>query len=654
MTRLRLLEKALLSGIWTGFGLLLLTPFVITSQTIFPFVVGKAVYARTLIALLSGFWVLLALGRPAYRPPRSWLLLLLGVSLGVATLAACFGVSVQRSFWSTYERMQGVGDLAHWFVLAVVLVAVVRTVRGWCVLLNLHLGVSLMMALLALAQYYAVDLPFFDYQPTEGRRVGVDWAGRVFATFGNPTYLGTYMFVNVTLALGFLTRSFILAVRPALPASGGNRGAGRWQQWTSPRTEKPALPLLWSARCFWGGVALLDLWVLGLSGARGATLGLVIGLGFSGAVALFLTRTRRARLVVVGLMGVLGGVLMLIALLFFRPAALPFDTGFFQPFTPRPSTSLPDVALPNVHSRLATWEAGFKGFLDKPLLGWGPENYISLFGRHASGVGGRMTPPDSPHSKLIEELATKGLVGLLSYLTLWALTFFVVARAVTRMDARGRVLMLCVGAALMGYFVQSQFSFDTATSSLQYTLLLAFVANLERGGGKTAPACRPEARLQHIGMRLVIVVGVLALVGMSLRANQAIYSAASATRKMVASDSTFSQSIAFFKQAASDFTPLANYPRLLLFENMARLWPRLAIFSRAEILALMDTEAAAALRSEPENWRLYVALARLYRASADTIPTYEDAARRYHKKALELAPQRRETVALPPRSSQPN
>ena len=52
----------------------------------------------------------LAVAHPAWRPPRSWLLAVLAAGLGVSVLSACFGVSVQRSLWSTYLRMQGVVD----------------------------------------------------------------------------------------------------------------------------------------------------------------------------------------------------------------------------------------------------------------------------------------------------------------------------------------------------------------------------------------------------------------------------------------------------------------------------------------------------------------------------------------------------------------
>ena len=68
--------------------------------------------------------------------------------MAVALLAGLFGVSFIRSIWSTYERMQGIVDLAHWLAFAVVLVSTLRTAANWRTLLNVNLAVSLFLALL--------------------------------------------------------------------------------------------------------------------------------------------------------------------------------------------------------------------------------------------------------------------------------------------------------------------------------------------------------------------------------------------------------------------------------------------------------------------------------------------------------------------------
>ena len=644
MPQLRLLEKILLYGIWTGFALILLTPFVVTPQTIFPYVVGKALYSRVIIEIVFGFWTLLAFLRPAFRPPRSRLLILFAIILGVTTLAAFYGVSVQRSFWSSYERMQGVVDLIHWFLFTVVLVSTVRTVRDWRILLNFNLGFSLMMALLAVGQkYYFSDAPFLIW---DLQRVGT--------TLGNPIYLGMYVMVNIVVALGFLAQSFIPVATPAASPPSESMGERRRKR---NRMSPPAVTLarlrLHIRRIFWVSVVLIDLWALGLTASRGPLAGLVTAVGFLAVLSIVLGNTRIARVATVGLTSLLGAGFLLTLLLSFRPSLFPPDTVFSSLFSNRSS---------GVWERLAGWQVGLKGFADKPMLGWGPENYIVISGRYAAGLSGHMPLFDNAHNKLVEELTTKGLFGLLSYLSLWTFTFCVVARAARGMDFRERILTLFVGAALAGHFVQNQFALSSSTGSLQYILLLAFVANLERA---PAPAGRRWVRLRHIFehfaptdlfrhnvARAVIAAGTIALVGASLLANHAIYSAASAIIRMDVADVANSpDQLRGAFQRATDFKPLANDPRLLLFEKVTERWDVLRAKSSTEaeqMLALVNAEAVAALEDEPENWQIYVSLAKLYRVVSASAPEYEDVARRYLEKSLELAPRRIEALELVP------
>ena len=657
MIRLRVLERILLYGIWAGFFLILLTPLVVTPQTVFPYVVGKALYSRSVIEIVFALWILLALFGPSYRPPRSWLLLLLAVSLGVSVLAAYSGVSPERSLWSTYERMQGVVDMAHWFVLAVVLASTVRSIRSWCILLNLNLSVSLMIALLVIGQYHSVNMPAFSdlLVSLDGLRPGVDLHGRAFATFGSANYLGVYMTVNSTVALGFLIRSFIPVSppHPSPPPRGMRRrrhGRISPRKKTSPPTGKSDLFGPWLGRLFWGGTALLDLWVIRLSGTRGALLGLVVSIGFVVVLYLWLRRSRIARLVSLGSMGLLAGAVMLSATLFFRPDALPFDASFLSTLAGRQGPAAIESARRSVQARTAVLKTAFQGFADRPILGWGPENFIVVFGRyvpHESELDhGKMAVHDYAHSKLAEELVTKGLIGLLIYLSIWALTFRVVVRTARRMDSRGRALVLFAGAALMGTFVQSQFLFDTAAGSLQYVLLLALVVHLEAMRREATPVQGQGTHLRRIGVRAVMATGAMILVGAGLLANHATYSAASDIIRAARQTNTPEQIRDYLREAIAGFTPLASVPRLMLFRATRLHWPALRSRSPAEVqraFALIDAEAAAAIESEPENWRIHEELVRFYRRVARGHPEYQAAARHHLERLSELAPNRAPT-----------
>lgn len=89
------------------------------------------------------------------------------------------------------------------------------------------------------------------------------------------------------------------------------------------------------------------------------------------------------------------------------------------------------------------------------------------------------------------------------------------------------------------------------------------------------------------------------------------------------------------------FEPLANGPRVILFNNVAANWPVLAAHHEELARRLMrwtGEEEAAALAAEPESWVIHHALARMYRAMAQTHPEYDAAARRHYAVSLALAP----------------
>ena len=106
-------DLALLWAIRFGLLALLLTPLIVSPSTAFPFIVGKALFARTVIEIVLALWLMLLIRRPEYRPVASTLVVLFGLFLLGALISGLFGVSPQRSIWSNYQRMTGVFDLAH-------------------------------------------------------------------------------------------------------------------------------------------------------------------------------------------------------------------------------------------------------------------------------------------------------------------------------------------------------------------------------------------------------------------------------------------------------------------------------------------------------------------------------------------------------------
>ena len=84
---MRFIETALRFGIMVSIFLLLLMPFIVSKDTIFPYTIGKALYSRSLIEVSVGMWLLLIWVSPKHIPPKSFVLWSLLACLVVAIFA---------------------------------------------------------------------------------------------------------------------------------------------------------------------------------------------------------------------------------------------------------------------------------------------------------------------------------------------------------------------------------------------------------------------------------------------------------------------------------------------------------------------------------------------------------------------------------------
>ncbi len=616
-------ERVLRFALFGALGMLLLTPLIVTPGTVYPFVVGKALWSRSLIEVAFALWAVLALMHPGYRPPRSWLLALLVTGYCVSLLSAGFGVSPRHSLWSDYERMQGLVDRAHWVALAVVLASVLHTPRTWRALLQANLAAGTAVACIVIARALDIGVPYFGAMPESSPT-------RLGGPFGNSGYLSIYMLINLVLATGFAARAWATVAPPGDPA--GRRGA----------------VLLWAM------MAAVHLAGFMLAGSVGGFAGLIAATVFAALGFAWLCRGR-GRLVAVALLAVVVTVCTVLGARFVDPGraatvALDRDAVAWPGGGALRYVGGVHLQRPSVQSRLAAWEAGLAGFTERPLLGWGPGNYATVFGLFGSGYAATAEPHDRAHSVLIELATTTGAPGLAAWLALWGGALAVLVLAARRAPPPERALTMFAAAALAGHLVQIQFLFETVAGTLVSTLLLAFAARLEPGTLPPArwrhfpvllaPVFGPRARavFRRPGARAAVGAAAVVLAVAGLVINGAILTAAD--RRYTAPGSLPTAVVADGIEA---FPPLAVVYRKYLFGALTRNWHSLREQDPEQadrLLRLADREAAAAVEREPWNWRIAHLLARLYRVAADTRPGYEARAHSHLERARTLAPAR--------------
>ena len=647
------MESRLATAIRIVLALVMVAPLIVMTDplpyTLFPYVVGKALWMRTLIEIAFGLWIILLLRDSSYRLPKSWTLAVLGIYVLVALLATVFSVSPTRSLWSTYERMQGWVDLAHWATFVVVLVSTHRTWAHWRALLNVNVGVGILIGLLGLTQFF--DIRVFDY---------LQYKNRLDITLGNPTYVGGYMLVSFFIAAAFLAESFL--DKSASETRG--RAVDRRRRRRAQRRgglSSIAPENLW--RAFWVAAIALTLVMVFLSGTRSAAVALAAGLLVFGVGYSLWGGSQQLRRAAVGMTAVIA-VFALVVVVFILVRAGSDVERIDAPGTMVERLLNTGVRDRSVEGRIIAAQIGWEAFLDRPLLGWGPENYSVGYDRHvvpevfAKGA----TSFDQAHNKLIEELTTKGLLGLLGYLALWASMALVFVRKARHLSPGQQAFAFLIGAGLIGYFTQNIFLFDTPGTVIHLYLLVGSVIFLDSlivkrarsgqvrevvpveastGRGPLLPSLTGEMAMGSV----ILVVG-LGIVATVFFLNIRPLTASSRAVEALNAGLSWEQRFEAFEDSVSAFPPLSNNVRMMMFQSIGSQWVTLEGNDVSTALEVVETHGPAGTATEPEEWRLLSGMAVIYQQAGGVSEEYVVRSRDLVERAVKLAPSRVEVRAL--------
>jgi len=407
-----------------GFIAVPFIPFIVLGETtFFPFIVGKNFAFRIIVEIMLSAWSVLAIIDPAYRPKKSYLIGAFVALLGIITLSAIFGENPSKSFWSNFERMEGVITYFHLFAYFVV-ASTVLTVRNlWRPYLNIHLGAGVIMAIYGVLQW-AGDVTIVQ----DGIRVN--------GTLGNAAYLGTYALFNIFIAGFFIVRGSFTT--------------------TGERVRVTT----------YGAIILLQTFVLYHTATRGALLGLIVGVGL--ATFLIAIFEREKKVVRKGAVGVLVAVVIFVAgFMAMRNTEMVKQSPVLSRFA---AISLDEKTT---KSRFMVWNMAYQGFKERPFLGWGMENFNYVFNKYYDPkMYDQEQWFDRAHNVFFDWLIAGGLPALLAYLSLFTCAVYCIWRRADELSVTEKSVLT---GLLTGYFFQNLFVFDNITSLIYFGTILAFV-----------------------------------------------------------------------------------------------------------------------------------------------------------------------------------
>ncbi|MDO8728332.1 MAG: O-antigen ligase family protein [bacterium] len=475
-------KQTLKYPIFIGLFLVPFIPFLVSTAFFFPFITTKAFAWRIIIEIVFASWLLLALLDTAYRPKKSLILYSIFGFLAIIGLADIFGVAPIKSFWSNFERMDGFITLLHLGMFFIVISSVFKeeTTAGggasWKRWWNVSLAASFIMVLYSVLQIIGLKT--------------INQGGvRVDGTLGNAIYLAVYMLFHIFIAFLFM-----------------------WREWKN-------VALRW----VYGLLIFAQVFVLYYTATRGAILGLLGGVFVVAVLSIFNPEASRQG----GSNGAgknkdekmvrKAGVAILLVLAVLAGGFFSLRNAEFVTSSPVLSrfTSLNTEEI-KTQGRYFVWPMAIEGFKNRPILGWGQENFSYVFQKYYSPEMFSLEPWfDRAHNIFLDWAVAGGLLGLLAYLFLYVALLFSIWKPARQSDggkstswsyAEKSILTGLIAA----YFFHNFFVFDHLISYILFFSLLAYVHN--RNGGETLwVKSMTEIQTWRIALPAVSILLVLSL-----------------------------------------------------------------------------------------------------------------------------------------------
>jgi O-antigen ligase/tetratricopeptide (TPR) repeat protein len=414
---IKILKAISYIGIYGG----LLMPAIFIPIVIFPFVFSKLIFFQVIIGLTFPAYLALAWAEPQFRPRKSFLYFAFIAYFVALFLSMVFAVDPVRSWWGNQERMNGLFTLLHFFAWLTMTTSLIKTWKQWKNVLNYMVGLGVFMGIVALLQKPFPNILRFPAGP------------RVGGLLDNPIYQGAYQL-------------FILFFIASL-----------WFQ-----TKRNDL------RAWYVIAAIVSFSAMLAAGSRGPFMGLIFGAVISAIAVGVMYKNIKVRAVVFGGIG-------LALIVYIGIATVGVKTETYKAFKKQAPTAARIFDFnTGTAGRFIAWNIAWESFLERPLTGYGLDNFHIAFNKHYNPNSLRSgyyeTWFDRAHNTIMDVLSMTGFLGILTFSGIWLGIYYTIiqARRKKYLDIPTTAILLGLPA---GYFLQNVFVFDhPAAFSMSYLL----------------------------------------------------------------------------------------------------------------------------------------------------------------------------------------
>jgi O-antigen ligase len=411
-----------------------LTPLVLLNKFFFPFVGPKSIYFMGLVEIIFFLWILLISIDKKYQPKFNFVLVFILIYLVSFFLSTIFGINPSYSFWSKHERMTGLLMQLHLFVFFLVLSSTFKKEDFGKFFVG-SISVALLVGLIAILNV--------NNQTMRGG-----------GTLGNESFLGTYLLFNIFFALYLFFQ-------------------------TKKEIKIFSIVSFFVLAFFLlhAGVSLKNAhfsdFILNFfykSGARAAKISL-----YGALILIFLLWLAKSKNKILKFTSLIPLILGIVVLIYAIYSVMFVPESFFR--------KMLEKEVGSFGGRFYVWQTAKEAFLEKPIFGFGPENFEFAFLRHYNPCFGREPCGgdiwyDRAHNVIFDTLVSQGIIGLISYFILLFGSLFILWEKYLKKEIDFWTSSIFT-ALFSAYFIQNLTVFDMISSYLMFFLSLSFISCLE-------------------------------------------------------------------------------------------------------------------------------------------------------------------------------
>lgn len=659
------LTKILTYIIKIGIFAILILPIVLSAKFFFPFVVLRNVLFRAIVEIIFLLYIILFIYNPLYRPNfKNKLTLAIIIFFVVLFLASLFGIDFKNSIWGNYERMNGLFHSLHLVLYFIVLANVFKRKEDWYQFFTFSIFVSIIISFISLAQHF--EIPFL---------LKSSGGARLSGTLGNAVYLAAYLIFHLFLIYYFFIKDKFFSFKLFAYSLLGLdiiliiyeiclRALTKAPGILSLISKYPKLLLLFLAlqiftfsifflkerkvflKIFLALLFLFEFFIFFNTQTRGAILGLAAGILFFTILKIIFGQKREK---------IFASSLIFLIVIFSLFVYINRKSKWLQDNVPtiyRLTTISPKSITGE--SRLLTWQASWRGWLERPILGYGPENYNVVFNKYFPPAifrdQGSQIWFDKAHNIIFDIGVTSGFIGLFSYLAIFIFAFYYLIKIFKRdRDFNDSLLF---GALLIAYFGQNFFVFDTLNTEILFYLILAFIVFQGERSIIVPPIkneTKKELEIDFITPIILVIISLFVFYNFNYKPTKGNYYLARALLLKTIREQQ-GQPI-YTQEIFDDFKKALNYNRFTvgLFETRQQMTnytmdlikdERVDKKDAQEIDTFVISEMEKSVEESPYNVREYLYLATLYDASASFNLNYLNRSIEILDKAVPLSPTR--------------